>query len=347
MIKSPKSNQNKKYRQRAAKDPASVMDKHISADECFELYRQHQPNLRQRLFTPMVTLWTFIAQVLSADKSLHASAARTMVALKQSGKRSGSHDPSAYCQARYRLPVEVLIHLAKTIAQRLCDLVPTTLKWHGRDVFFVDGSSVSMPDTPDNQQAYPQPSTQKEGCGFPVARIVGLFSMATGAIVDLAVGSLKVGELTLWQRLWENLKPGNVVVGDRLYPNYADLCLLHARKVDSVFRIDKVRETDFSRGERLGPNDHLVTYTKPGKRSERLTKEQWAALPNTITLREVRFDLTLSKILPPFTIAGGKLRSTSGTSKPRWKWTSSTAKSLRWSPRSFGHICWLTTSFAH
>jgi hypothetical protein len=282
------------YCHEVAVNPGAVLSKHISDDEAMDVWRQHRPELRERLFTPLLTLWTFIAQVLNADKSLSAATVRAMTMLSQAGKRGGSHDPSGYCKARYRIPLEVLMHLVRTVAARLESLAATPLLWHGHRVLLVDGSSVSMPDTPANQQAFPQPSTQKEGCGFPVARIVGLFSLTTGALVDLAVGKLKDSELGLWKQLWANLERGAIAVADRGFANYADICELVACGAEIVFRIDKTRKVDFRRGKRLGRNDHIVEYVRPQKRLDRHTTQQWAALPASITLREVRFTLDVA-----------------------------------------------------
>ena len=279
-------------RKQLCQNPGSVLREQIKDDEVDALWDQYRPNSRKRVFTPLLTLWTFLAQVLNADKTLEGAVTRAMASIKASGKKAASHDPSGYCKARYRLPIELLITLAHKTADILEQKACKPYLWHDRHVLLVDGSSVSMDDSPANRKTYPQPPTQKKGCGFPVARIVGLFSLTTGALVDLAIGSMANAELALWQLLWKRLKPGDVVLADRLFGRYTDLCLLSARGIDLVARIDKTRKTDFRRGKRLGPNDHLVTWTKPKEKySNRLSAAEWAKLPSEITLREVRYTL--------------------------------------------------------
>jgi len=291
MSKLPVSSHGRQSCMQVAENPGSVLREKVSDEEVYSMYREYRPTSRKRVFTALVTLWTFIGQMLNSDKTLKAAVARTMASRGIVGKRRRSKDASGYCKARYRFPIEVLINLVGLVAQRLERLATKPYLWHDRHVTLIDGSSASMPDTAENRRAFPQPPTQKKGCGFPVARIVGAFSLSTGALLDLAIGKLAEGELTLWRLVWKILKPGDIAVADRLFGQFADICLLQARGVDLVARIDKTRKVDFRRGQRLGPNDHLVTWTKPEKRSTRLSAQEWDALPAEITLREVRYTL--------------------------------------------------------
>lgn len=161
--------------------------------------------------------------------------------------------------------------------------------WSGRRVRIVDGSSFSMPDTPENQEAYPQPSAQSPGCGFPVARFVTLTSWSTGNVLDADEDALSVHERTLFHRLWHRLMPGDVLLSDRGFCSYADLVTLNKRGVDAVMRLVQNRRVDFRKGRRLGPGDHLVTWPKPAIRPRWLSPEAFDALPEEITLREIRF----------------------------------------------------------
>jgi hypothetical protein len=161
--------------------------------------------------------------------------------------------------------------------------------WHGRRVLIVDGSSVSMPDTPANQAAYPQPGRQKPGCGFPVARFAALSSWSTGVVVEAEIDSLAVHERTLFHRLWHHLVPGDVLLGDRGFCSYADLVVLKQRGIDAVLRIVQRKRADFRQGRRLGSDDHLVTWTKPYARPRWLSPDEFDALPEDIMLREIRF----------------------------------------------------------
>ena len=243
---------------------------------------------RERIFTPLVTLWTFLCQVLSADGSCGNAVARVLTFLAATTGLRASHDPSAYCVARKRLPIELLPRLARLVASKLGAKVEPRRLWHGHRVKLVDGSSVQMPDTPNNQKVYPQPSAQKPGCGFPVARVLGLFDLITGAVVDLAMSSLSLGETTLFRRLWDALESGDIVVGDALFCTYADIVLLRGRGVHVLFRLHGRRKGSFREGKRLGRDDRLVTWKKE-KRPQWFSPQAFRALPKTQRLRLVRF----------------------------------------------------------
>ena len=291
MKKIPVSSTGRRYCREVADNPASVMARALGDRDIEALWKLYGKDFRRRLFTPLVTLWTFIAQVLADKKTLRKAVSNTMTSMGELGRRGGSLDPSAYCQARYSMPVEVLRDLTHWVDDQLEKLVPAKRLWHGHRVVLVDGSSVSLPDTPQNQSAFPQPSAQKPGCGFPVARIVALFSLTTGAVIDLAIGKLADAELTLWRLLWDKLAVGDIVLGDRLFGQYVDIAQLLQRGIHTVARIDKMRKTDFRQGKRLGRNDHIVTWHKPSARSKRLSDAEWQSLPESVTLREVRFML--------------------------------------------------------
>lgn len=170
---------------------------------------------RCRLFDPFVTLWVFLSQVLDLDKSCHNAVSRVIAYLVSEGVEIPSPDTSAYCQARSRLPENLLEKLFGQAAQSLEEKVTIEYLWCGRNVKIIDGSNVSMPDTVDNQKAYPQPSSQRPGCGFPIAKIVVMFSLATGAAVALALDTLNTHDIQLARKLYRFLKPLDVLLGDR------------------------------------------------------------------------------------------------------------------------------------
>jgi hypothetical protein len=158
---------------------------------------------RDSFWSPSITLLTFLLQVLDAGKTLRAGVANLLTQLAAAGHGSlPSVDPSAYCQARRRLPGEALTRLLHLLAERTRVLVTHAEGWQGRRVWIVDGSSAGMPDTPELQKAFPQPPGQAPGCGFPVAQIVALFCWTTGAITDVVIDALRPHELTLFRRLW-------------------------------------------------------------------------------------------------------------------------------------------------
>jgi hypothetical protein len=172
---------------------------------------------RRRLFDPFVTLWAFLSQVLDADKSCHNAVSRVIAWLAGENVELPSQDTGGYCQARQRLPEKLLQQLFTKVAQGLQDKVTQKHLWCGRHVKVIDGSTVSMPDTPENQQAYPQSSTQAPGCGFPITKIGVLFSLATGTAIALVFDVLNTHDVKLARRLYEFIHPNDVLLGDRAF----------------------------------------------------------------------------------------------------------------------------------
>ena len=172
-----------------------------------------------RIYSPLVTLWVFLGQVLSPDPSCRAAVARLAAHRAARGQRPCSAQTGAYCQARRRLPERLVADLARRTGSALDGGAEDGWLWKGRRVYIYDGSHASMPDTPANQREYPQPDTQKPGLGFPLARLAAVFSLASGAILDLAIGRYAgkgQSESGLLRALWGLFRPGDVVLGDRL-----------------------------------------------------------------------------------------------------------------------------------
>ena len=177
------------------------------------------------------------------------------------GQRPCSAETGAYCQARKRLPEEFFSEVARQTGTALEANAKEQWLWKGRRVLAYDGSTVSMPDTPENQQAYPQPPQQKPGVGFPLARIAAFFSLSCGAVVDLAIcrySGKGNSELGMLRKLWDILLPGDVMLADRYMCAWYEIFMLKERGVDSVIRLSVHRSADFRRGRRLGKGDHIV-----------------------------------------------------------------------------------------
>ena len=242
---------------------------------------------RKRLFCPVVTIWTWICQVLSKDKSCKNAVSNVVSHLSSAGVEPPSTKTGAYCKARKRLKERVLMFLLRLTGKHLHE--HSQELWYGRRVIIADGSTVTMDDTQANQEQYPQPGSQAEGCGFPMANIVALFHLHTGALLEAIIGALSTHELNLFRSLYERLQSDDVVLGDRLYGSYADICLLQSRGVDCVFRMHQKRKTDFRRGKILGIYDHIVEWTKPKACPPGLDPLLFAQLPESIKLREVRY----------------------------------------------------------
>lgn len=244
-----------------------------------------------RVYPPLVTLWVFLGQVLSADHSCRAAVARLIAHRVSQGQRPCSGETSAYCQARKRLPEKFFSTMACQTGRALQAGVDQNWLWKGRPVYMFDGSTVSMPDTPKNQQAYPQPPCQKPGLGFPLARIAAVISLSTGAVLDLGIcryAGKGQGEVSLLRKLWGMFSPGDVLLTDCLMSSWSELLMLKRRGVDSVSRLNKARrKADFRRGKRLGKDDHLVQWPKPSC-IRSVDRKTYKSLPDFLTVRELR-----------------------------------------------------------
>ena len=209
-----------------------------------DVLEEHGVKYRDRVYSPVTTIWGFLSQVLSEDHSCRDAVSRIIAHRAASGHTICSPNTTSYCNARSRIVTDVLSTLAMRTAEELQNSIADQWKWNGRSVFIVDGSSVSMPDTPENQQMYPQVPQQAPGLGFPLARITVLLSLATGACHDLAIASYQgkgTGEKNLFRRMYDTLKPGDVVVADALFDDYFIICELFKRKIDIVARVQHER----------------------------------------------------------------------------------------------------------
>ena len=244
---------------------------------------------KDRIYSPLVTLWVFLGQVLSEDHSCRWAVARLIAHRVSRGQRACSADTGAYCQARKRLPEKFFSEVARRTGRALDSKVDSRWLWKGRRILNFDGSSVSMPDTAKNQAAYPQPDTQKPGLGFPLARIAVVFSLSCGAVLDLAIcryAGKGQSELGMLRTLWDRFLPGDVLLTDRLMCTWTEIAILIGRGVDSVTRLHIMRTADFRRGKRLGKRDHIVQWPKP-KKPRSIDRETYNSLPDFITVREV------------------------------------------------------------
>lgn len=250
-----------------------------------------------RIYSPIITLWVFLTQVLSADHSCRAAVARLIAHQVSKGERPCSAETGAYCQARKRLPEAFFSTLACQAGAALDAMVDPSWLWKGRRVYLFDGTTVSMPDTALNQEAYPQVYNQQPGVGFPIARVGALISLSCGAIVNLGIcryAGKGQGEVSLLRQLWDMLRPGDVLLTDRLMANWLNFLLLQQRGVELVARLNKAnRKADFRRGKRLGDHDHVVQWFKPSS-IRSLDWPTYRTLPDCITIRE-----TLIRVAQP------------------------------------------------
>jgi hypothetical protein len=246
---------------------------------------------RQRIFTPLTTLWVFLSQVTSSDGSCRDAVMRLLALRASQGEKPCAAGTGSYCKARQRLPEKVLSRLTQETAARLTQQASADWRWKGREVKIVDGTTLSMPDTRANQKAYPQSRSQKSGLGFPVARLVCLFSLASGAVLDAALGPCRgkgKGELSLFRKMRSRLESGDVLLGDRHFCAYFDIAAWLRLGVDFVGRLHQARRDDLRYGKRLGRGERLVAWSRPKQRPRWLSKRAFRRTPETLTLRLIR-----------------------------------------------------------
>lgn len=262
----------------------------LTSARLLDRVESHLPEHRERKFPPTVTLAMFLGQVMSADGSCQNAVDEALVTRLLSGMDPGSASTSAYCQARARLPELMVSTLAQHTAVLLNESTPQGWLWRGRHVKLVDGTTATMPDTPENQACFPQSEQQRAGAGFPLARLVGVISLAHGAVLDVAMGAYKgkgTGEHALFRRLTDCFAPGDVMLADGYFCSYFLIAQMHKRGVDVLFEQHGGRITDFRRGEKLGERDHRVSWKKP-QRPEWMSVEEYRGYPDELTMREVK-----------------------------------------------------------
>lgn len=263
----------------------------LSSDKLKTLVEKEVEEFRERIFSPMVTISTFVRQVLEPDQSCRNAVAKLRAERGVESEETCSLHTGSYCKARKRLSESLFHELVCETGQSLEKEAKTSWRWKGRVVKLVDGSTLSMPDTPENQEAYPQPESQKKGVGFPIARIVGIISLSCGSVIDLAIGPYQgkaTGEHALLRQLVYSVSAGDILLADRYYCSYWLIALLLAKGVDVLFQQHASRKSDFRSGKKLGVKDHWVIWEKPKQKPEWMDQETWLNIPESLTLREVK-----------------------------------------------------------
>ena len=246
---------------------------------------------RKRLFYPSRTFWLFLSQVFSADGSCRETVRKFLSRLTLEGLQNVSCNTAGYTKARKRLDTGSIQRIGRQLARTCEREVDIKSLWHGRRVRVVDGSSISMPDTFQNQQAWPQPKKQKQGCGFPVMRIVVLCSLMTGTIISLVENKLSTHERTLFHALWKYLKPHDVLLADRGFCGYADIFFLLKKGVDCVMRNHQRRTVNLSLVKKIHKNDRLILWYKTNVCPQWIDHHTWVKMPVNILLREISFSV--------------------------------------------------------
>lgn len=263
----------------------------LTGPELYDTVESLLPEHRERNYPPTVALSMFLGQAMSADGSCQNAVNEAMVNRLVNGLDVGSVNTAGYCFARKRLPMGMVSALARQTGELLGMRTPTDWLWQSRHVKLVDGTTVLMPDTEENQMRYPQHGGQAPGVGFPIARLVGVISLSTGAVLDAAMGPYKgkgTGEYGLFRRIKESFIEGDIMLADSYFCSYFLIADMQARGVDVLFEQHGARNTDFRRGKRLGKRDHQVCWTKPKVRPDWMSPEDYHRYPAEITVRETK-----------------------------------------------------------
>lgn len=288
--------QTRRFCARFAQSAESLMGKVISKPMLTQWVGEEVGEYRERLYSPLRTLGLFIEQVMSADQSCQDAVARGVSSRVALNQTPCSLNTGPYCKARARLALGLIERLGREVGKRLCAEQPDAWRWRGREVILIDGSTLTLPDTARNQASYPQSHGQKPGLGFPLMRLVAVISLSCGAVLEWAISPCegkRSGETALLWGLAHRLRAGDVLIADRYYAGYFLLAWLIRQGVDIVVRQHQLRTTDFRRGLRLGAKDHVVSWSRP-QRPAWMDQATYAAMPETLTLREARIEgLTL------------------------------------------------------
>ena len=265
----------------------------LTGPQLFDRVKELEPEHRDRLFPPTETLSMFLAQSLSADGSCRHVVNDAMVKRVINGLEPGSTDTGAYCRARARLPETMVSTLSRDVGQIVAEGSASWWHWRGRRVRLVDGATVTLSDTKENQAVYPQPTSQKAGLGFPKCRLVALLCLGSGALLNAATGPCqgKGGdEQTLLRSMLDTVADDDILLGDAYYATYFLLCELVRRNVDGLFEQygARKRSTDFRKGTKLGVRDHLVVINKPRKKPDWMSQDEYDQTPATLKVREFK-----------------------------------------------------------
>jgi hypothetical protein len=256
-----------------------------------DMCRQGNHPWRRRTYTPWITLGLFLSQVLAEGHSCDEAVDRFQKFRFDRGLPAVSPETASSCEARQRLPEELVWDLVRRTGQTIHQRARDPWLFHNRAVKIVDGSTVIMPDTAENQAAYPRAKTQAPGVGFPIARLLVVFSLAVGTVLEAAIGPYQgkqTSELALLRQIIAQFQRGDIALADRFFCSYWTIAAWQARGVDVVVRLHQCRTADFRRGRRLGHEDHLVTWPRPEQVPDWMSRAEYEAMPAQLAVRELR-----------------------------------------------------------
>lgn len=264
----------------------------LTSDALLNKVEELLPEHRERSFPPTETLSMFLAQAMSSDRSCQSIVNKNAVQRLAVGLAPCSTYTGGYCRARQRLPQAMIKGLTQELGHQLEGQAPAQWRWQERRIRIVDGTTVTMPDTAANQQAFPQQQGQKPGLGFPICRVVGITSL-TGALLNAAIGRFngKGGdEQTLLRSIQDSFQANDIILGDAFFATWFFITGMQERGVDIVMEQHGARRksTDFRCGKRLGSKDHIIAIAKPKIRPEWMSEEHYASAPEIIEVRELK-----------------------------------------------------------
>ena len=268
--------------------PTRALNELLPEESVSRMVEEETGSYRERVYPPLTTLGLFIGQALSPDGACQDAVARHLSERAAQGATQCSLNTGPYCKARQRLPLPLIERLATAVGERLETASALAWKWRGRAVKLLDGTTISMPDTPANQAEYPQSGQQKPGLGFPLTMLVALISLSSGAVLRWANGPCRgkgTGEQALFRSLMPHLSESDIILADRYYCTYFTVAMLVERGVDILTRQHQRRHTDFRKGTRLGKHDQLVTWGRP-QRPQWMDAATYERMPEQLTLRQ-------------------------------------------------------------
>lgn len=257
-----------------------------------EFLARIDPTKRDRVFGHLPVFWAWLGQILEHNAS--CSRALTLIQAWNAGAGAPTPkgDTSGYCQARLRVKRHFLKKILARINAGLRRSIRSEDLWHGMVLKALDGTSVKLRDTAANQARYPQPSSQKPGCGFPVLGIVGMLNMSHGGWEGFTTGKWNLHDARAAQRLLGYVEEGDLILADRAFCSFELIARIQQRGGHCVMRLHQARhrKLDWRRGKRVSPLERLVTWEKPAKqpKTSELSAEEWELLPAEMTLRYIR-----------------------------------------------------------
>ena len=246
-----------------------------------------------RIYNTSVTLWVLLSQVMSIHHGCVSAVAKLIIYRVANGQKACSAKTGGYCIARGKLDESSMQRLVTSSGQAIEAKSPDHWLWLGHRVVTADGATVTMADTPENQAAYPQLSSQAEGCGFPILRVVVLFALSTGVVLEMAMGRYKgklTHEVSLFRQIDKIIQATDVFLADRAYAGWFEMARMIKRGAHVVIRKHQMRKSDFRTGIRHAKDDHSIHLQKP-KRPKWMSEEEYQTYPDSITIREIKIRL--------------------------------------------------------